>query len=76
MDREFGVGRCKLLHLGWISNKVLLHSTGDYAQSLGLKHDGREYEKKRLYVYVGIYTDAHTHMTRSLCRMAEIEGLL
>ena len=22
-DWEFGVSRCKLLHLGWISNKVL-----------------------------------------------------
>ena len=24
MDGEFGVGRCKLLHLEWISNGVLL----------------------------------------------------
>ena len=22
---EFGVGRCKLLHLEWINNKVLMH---------------------------------------------------
>ena len=25
---EFGIGRCKLLHLEWISNVVLLYSTG------------------------------------------------
>ena len=30
MDWEFGVSRCKLLHLGWISNEILLYSTGNY----------------------------------------------
>ena len=34
MDGEFGVGRCKLLNIEWIS-------TGNYVQSLGLEHDGR-----------------------------------
>ena len=29
MDREFGVSRCGLLHLDWISNEVLLYSTGN-----------------------------------------------
>ena len=28
VDWEFGVGRCKLLHLEWISNELLLYSTG------------------------------------------------
>ena len=41
MDGEFGVGRCKLLYLEWLSNKVLLYSTGNYVQSLGTEHDGR-----------------------------------
>ena len=41
MDREFRVGRCKLLHLEWISNMVLLYSTENYIQSLGIEHDGR-----------------------------------
>ena len=36
-DWEFGVGRCKLLHLEWINNKVLLYSTGNYIQSPGVK---------------------------------------
>ena len=27
MDKEFGVSRCRLLHLEWIRNEVLLHST-------------------------------------------------
>ena len=37
----FGVVRCKVLHLEWISNGVLLYSTGNYVQSLGLECDGR-----------------------------------
>ena len=27
MDWESGVNRCKLLHLEWISNEILLYST-------------------------------------------------
>ena len=38
-DREFGVSRCKLLHLEWVSNEVLLYSTGKYIQSLGIDYD-------------------------------------
>ena len=30
MDWEFGVSRCKLLHLKWISSKILLYGTGNY----------------------------------------------
>ena len=41
MDREFGVSRCKLLHLEWTSSEVLLHSAGNHIQSLGIDHDGR-----------------------------------
>ena len=41
MDWEFGVSRCKLLHLEWISDEVLLCSTGKFIQSLGIDHDGR-----------------------------------
>ena len=41
MDWEFGVSRCKLFHLEWMSNEVLLYSTGDYIHSLMMEHDGR-----------------------------------
>ena len=30
MDGDFGVSRCKLLHLEWRSNEILLYSTGNY----------------------------------------------
>ena len=41
MDWEFGVSRCKLLRLEWISSEVLLYSTGNYIQSRGIDRDGR-----------------------------------
>ena len=39
MDGEFGVSRCKLLHLEWISSEVLVYSTGNSIQSLVIEHD-------------------------------------
>ena len=39
MDWEFGVSRCKLLHIEWINNKVLLYSTGNYIQYPGINQD-------------------------------------
>ena len=48
MDREFGVGRCKLLHLEWISSEVLLYSTGNYIQFLGIVH---EFSMRKKYRY-------------------------
>ena len=50
MDWESGIGSCKLLHLEWINNKVLLYSIGNYIQSPGINHNGKEYLKKE-----GIY---------------------
>ena len=32
VDWEFGISRCKLSHIGCINGKVLLYSTGNYAQ--------------------------------------------
>ena len=54
MDWEFGVSRCKWLHLEWISNKVLLYSTGSYVQSPWIEQDGKEYKKEWTYMYKGI----------------------
>ena len=41
MDCEFGIRRCKVLHLEYISNEVLLYSTGNYIQSLMIEHERR-----------------------------------
>ena len=62
MDTEFGVSRCKLLHLEWLSNEVLLYGTGNYIQSPGTNHGGRKYKKGNVCIY----------MTGSLCCEAEM----
>ena len=48
MDGDSGVGRCKLLHLEWINNKVLLYNKGNYIQYPVINHNGKEYLKKRM----------------------------
>ena len=54
VDWEFGVSKCKRLHLEWIHNEVLLYSTGNYIQFLGidLMEDNT---RKGMYIYVRIY---------------------
>ena len=52
-DSEFGVSRCKLSHTGWINNKVLLYSTGNYIQYPVINYSGEEYEKT-IYIYICI----------------------
>ena len=47
MDWEFGGGRCKLLYLEWIINKVLLYSTGNYIYSAEINHNGKEHFLKK-----------------------------
>ena len=64
MDWEFGVSRCQLLHLEWISNEVLLYSIGSYIQSPRIDHDENKYFKKTLCIYI--------YMTESHCCTAEI----
>ena len=53
MDGELGVGRCTLLQLEQITDGVLMYSTGNYVQPLGLEHD-----RKKIY----IYTHTHTYI--------------
>ena len=35
-----GVSKCKLPHLEWMGNDILLQGTGNCVQSLGTEHDG------------------------------------
>ena len=51
IDCEFGISICKLLHIEWI-NKILLYNTGNYIQYPVVNHDGKEYEKECIYMYV------------------------
>ena len=52
MSWEFGIGRCKLLHLEQINNKVLMYTTGNCIQSPEIKYNGKEYFKDRMYICV------------------------
>ena len=47
---ELWVGRCQLLHLEWINNKVLMHSMGNYIQYPVISHNGKRVLKKNVYV--------------------------
>ena len=38
-DWEFGISRCKLVYIGWINNKVLLYSPGNYIQYPVINHN-------------------------------------
>ena len=60
MDWVFGVCRCKLLYLEWISNGILLYSTWNSVKVLGVEHGRRSYEKKNVF------------LTESLCSTVEI----
>ena len=40
------------LHLEWISNEVLLYSTGIYIQSLGIDHDGNIVKGIHTHTYI------------------------
>ena len=50
-DWEFGVSRCRLLHIRWINNNVLLYSTGNYIQNLVINYNGIEYKG---YIFICI----------------------
>ena len=62
MDREFGVGSCKLLHLEWLSKEVLHREL----YPVTCEHDGRYCEKKNVCICV----------TGSLCYTAESDRTL
>ena len=38
-----------------------MDSTGNYIQSLGIEHDGREYEEKNAYVYICVWVCVCIH---------------
>ena len=49
-DWEFGISKCKLLYIGLVNNKVLLHSTGNCIQYAMINHNGKENEKEYIYI--------------------------
>ena len=43
MDWGFGISGCKVVYIGWINNKVLLNSTGNYMQYPVINRNRKEY---------------------------------
>jgi len=54
---EFGLSRYKLLYIGWVNNKVLLYSIGNYIQYAVIKHNG-----KFIYIYIHTHTCTYIYM--------------
>ena len=63
---EGGVTRCKTIRTEWITNKVLLHSTGSYTQYSGIKHNGKYYEKEYINTHTYVCVLGHSVMSDSL----------
>ena len=54
-DWELGISRCKLVYVGWINDKVLLYTTGNYIQYPVINQNGKGYVKEYIYVYMHMY---------------------
>ena len=67
-DGEFGVGRCKLLHLKCISNEVLEYSTGNSIESLVIEW--------KIILGKGVCVCERERDTGSLCCITEIDTTL
>ena len=72
---EFVISRCKLSYIGWINNKILLYITGNHVQYPVINHNGKEYEKEYVCVYIYIYIK-NIYKTESHCCTAEINTAL
>ena len=67
-----GVCRCKLLHIEWINNKVLMYIRGNYIEYLVLNHNGNTHTHTHTHIYIYIYKTVSVCVTESLCYIAEV----
>ena len=51
---SLGLANANKVYIGWINNKVLLYSTGNYIQYPIIKHNGKEYDRECIYIYIYI----------------------
>ena len=66
MERKFGVSRCKLLYIGWISNKILLYSTGNYIQYPVINHMENIVFKETRIIWLLLFSPIPSESRRSL----------
>ena len=65
ITQEFGINIYIPVYIKQINNKGLLYSTGDYIQYLVITYNGKDSEKKKIYIYI----------TESLCCIPETNTL-
>ena len=58
---QFGTSRSKLLYIGWINNKVLLCSTGNYIQYSMINHHGKKHEKEYICITESLFCTPETN---------------
>lgn len=64
LDWGFEISGCKLVYRGWINNKVLSCSMGNYIQYPMVNRNGKGYKKECLSTYTLLYRiDAYSHFT-------------
>ena len=61
MNGEFGVSSCKLFHLQWMNNEILLYSTGNYIPNL-LGQNMMEDDMRKECIYICVCTHTHIHI--------------
>ena len=78
MDWEFGISRCKLVHIEWTENMVLVGSTENCIQYPIINHNEKEHEKEYIYVCVCacVCVCVCVCVTESLCSTAAINTTL
>lgn len=63
MNWEFGLGRCKLLQLQRVKNKVLLCSSWNYIDYFVINHKGKEYKNMHTYNGITLLYSGNEHNT-------------
>ena len=61
MELEFGMGICKLVYVGWVRNKILLYSTGNYIHYLVINQ-----------MEVNMTKNVYIRIDESLCCTVEV----
>ena len=59
MKQDVGVNKRKLLHREWMTTRSYCYSPRNYIQYPMINHNGKEYFKKTVYIYMCMYVYIH-----------------
>ena len=79
MDLEFRVSICKLYTFKMVNDQVLLYSTGNYIQSLGIDYVEKIHTHTHIYVCISVAKTSNTMLNKSIesghpCLVANFSG--